>query len=139
MIPGATWIGVGEAAALPTDEATRALLIQWFGTDRGESPFRGAPWTRRGWYVEALAWTIAQLSARGLRTIGDPEQIRAWERSFVMRIRTQEGYFFFKASPAALAHEAQLMKWLDSRYDESFADIVAVDPERGWFLQREVG
>lgn len=139
MVPSATWIGHAEAAAINTDPETRELLLEWFGRDHGDSPFRGAPWTRRGWYVEALAWTVAQLNSLNLRTIGNPEQIRAWERSFLMRIRTQEGCFFFKASPAVLAHEAQLMKWLDTRYDENFADIVAVDPERGWFLQREVG
>lgn len=135
----ATWVGQAELAGRRIDDPeTRELIGDWFGRDSGEQPPRGAPWTRRGWYVEALAWTIAQLRAIGVHVAGTPEQLRAWERSFLMRVRTSDGAFYFKAAPAMSAHEPQLTHWLATLYPDNVPGIVAVDAQRGWFLQREV-
>ncbi|HUF50795.1 MAG TPA: hypothetical protein VMN60_08180 [Longimicrobiales bacterium] len=138
MIP-TTWVGQGELATLRIgDPVVRELVGEWFSRDRGEMPLRGSPWTQRGWYVEALAWTIAQLQGIGAHVLGSPDQLRAWERSFLMRERTTNGTFYFKASPNMFGHEPPLMKWLAERYPHNTPEIVAIDAQRGWCLQREV-
>ena len=138
MVP-TTWIGQAELGTVRiTDPETRELIGDWFRRDTGEMAVRGAPWTRRGWYVEALAWTIAHLRRIGVHVSGSPDQLRAWERSFLMRVWTSDGVFYFKASPAMFGHEPKLMGWLAERYPHNLPEIIAVDAQRGWFLQREV-
>jgi hypothetical protein len=138
MVPASTWIGRAELDLLKVaDPAARELIVDWFSRDSGDLPLRGPAWTRRGWYVEALAWTVARLRELGASARGTPDQLRAWERSFLMRVHTDRGGFYFKAAPAMFAHEPQLMQWLAGRHPENFPEIVAVDRERGWFLQRE--
>jgi len=139
MAPVSTWVGAGELNMLTiADPAMREIVQDWFSRNAGDVAARGAPWMRRGWYVEALAWTVAQLSRIGATAQGAPEQLRAWERSFLMRIRTDVGFFYFKAAPAMFRHEPMLMQWLAQRHPQNFPEIVAVDAQRGWFLQREV-
>jgi hypothetical protein len=139
MVPG-TWIGRAELDILRVaDPTARELIGEWFSRDNGELPLRGPAWTRRGWYVEALAWAVARLREIGVSARGTPEQLRAWERSFLMRIPTDDGPFYFKAAPTMFRHEPVLAPWLADRFPQNFPSVVAVDHERGWFLQREAG
>jgi hypothetical protein len=137
MVPG-IWIGRGELDILKVaDPAARELISDWFSRDSGELPLRGPDWTNRGWYVEALAWAVARLNEIGVSARGTPEQLRAWERSFLMRLRVEDGTYYFKAAPAMFRHEPILMQWLVDRFPDNFPHVVAVDAERGWILQRE--
>jgi hypothetical protein len=138
MAPASTWIGRGELDMLKVaDPVARELIGDWFSRDVGELALQGPDWTRRGWYVEALAWTVARLNEQGVTTDGAPEQLRAWERSFLMRIRTSGGACYFKAAPPMSHHEPVLMEWLARRYPDNMPAMLAVDAERGWFLQWE--
>jgi hypothetical protein len=137
-VPASTWIGRGELDMLRiTDPEVRELVADWFSRDAGELPAHGPAWTRRGWYIEALAWTIARLNDIGETTIGTPAQLRAWERSFLMRVTAETGHFYFKAVPERFRHEPLLMQWLAEKYPDNMPEIVAVDAACGWFLQRE--
>jgi hypothetical protein len=138
MVPATTWIGRGELDMLTiADPEVRELISDWFNRDAGDAALRGPAWHQRGWYVEALAWAIARLREIGVTAHGTPEQLRAWERSFLMRIPTDAGSFYFKAAPAMFGHEPVLMEWLAARYPENFPEVLAVDAARGWFLQQE--
>jgi hypothetical protein len=138
-VPGTTWIGAAELPMLwLVDAETRELAEDWFSRDRGDLPLRGMPWMQRGWYVEALAWSARELDRIAITVDGPPEQLRAGERSFVMRVRTDAGAFFFKAAPPSLGHEPELADWLATRYPTNFAQVIAVDASRGWLLAREV-
>ncbi|CAN5817867.1 hypothetical protein BH23GEM9_BH23GEM9_15550 [soil metagenome] len=137
MVPTGTWIGRAELDMLHiTDADTRDLIEYWFRRDAGEIALRGSPWTVRGWYVEALAWAVAQLREHGAVITDPPEQLRTWERSFLMRISTDSGAFYFKAAPDINAYEPLLMEWLARRFPGNVPEIVAADPRRGWFIQR---
>lgn len=139
MVPSSTWIGQSDLATQRiADPETREILGDWFSRDAGDMPLRGPPWTQRGWYIEALAWTVAQLRGKGTTTVGAPDQLRTGERSFLMRVRTNSGNYYFKAAPPMFGHEPELIAWLAERYPENSPEIVAIDAERGWFLQYEV-
>jgi hypothetical protein len=139
-IPSSTWIGASELGVVPIgDVGTRELVGDWFERERSGATVPGAAWTRRGWYVEALAWSATRLRELGHSVLGVPEQLRAWERSFLMRLVTDGGTFYFKAAPPMFAHEPALMQWLWEQYPSNFPEIVAVDLDRGWLLQREAG
>jgi hypothetical protein len=137
VAPGCTWIGRTELDLLPVaDEATRVLIEDWFRRDGGEVALQGSPWTRRGWYVQALAWAIARLGEAGIVATDAPRQLRAWERAFLMRIPTTDGAFYFRAAPEQCVHEPRLMRWLERHYPGNVPEIAATDEDRGWFLQR---
>jgi hypothetical protein len=137
-VPASTWVGAGELGMIRmSDPETAELVVDWFRREAGELPLRGAPWTRRGWFVEALAWTVGQMRARGAVSTGPPEQLRAWERAFLLRLPTEEGSFYFKAAPDVLSHEPPMLEWFSAAFPLSFPEVVAVDRERGWLLQRE--
>lgn len=139
VVPASTWIGRSELDMLRiTDADTRALLLDWFMRDAGELALRGSPWTRRGWYIEALTWTVGQLREQGLAPSRPPEQIRAWERDFAMRVSTDAGSFSFRATAGAFMHEPALTAWLAREFAGSVATVVAADPDRGWLLQQDV-
>jgi hypothetical protein len=50
---------------------------------------------------------------------------------------TEAGAFYFKAAAGWSLHEPRLMQWLADGYPDSFPQVVAVDADRGWLLQRE--
>lgn len=138
-VPSSTWIGRSELNdAGVADPEARELIAAWFSRNSDEAPLRGAAWSHRGWYVEALAWAVGRLTEMGAVATGAPEQLRTWERSFVMRLSTGDGAFLFRATSPASRHEAPLVAWLTSHYPDTMPGLVAVDEARGWFLQREV-
>jgi hypothetical protein len=139
MPPGAAWVSAFELEAMVPDDADlRDVMGEWFARATGALPPRGAPWMQRRWYVHALTWMIASLREAGAVPQAAPEQIRAWERSFMTRIRTDTGDFYFKAAPEIFSHEPRLMRWLRDRFRASIPDVVAVDVDRHWLLLREV-
>jgi hypothetical protein len=140
MIPAATWVGLAELGMLHVpDPDVRELILAWFNRHNGEGPTHGAAWSHPGWYIEALAWAVARLNDGGVMATRSPVQLRASERAFVMRIRSQTETFYFRAAPFAFAHEPALMQWLSRRHPLNVPEVLAVDAERGWLLQREAG
>jgi hypothetical protein len=137
-VAAATWVGRSDIDMLRIAEPEmREIVAEWFGRNAGELPWRGPPWAHRGWYVEALAWSIARLTEIGATVDGSPEQLRAWQRSFLMRIRTSDGAFYLKAGALPAVHEGTVMRVLGRHYPDNVPEVVAVDEARGWFLQRE--
>ncbi|HEX2167809.1 MAG TPA: hypothetical protein VHG09_11310 [Longimicrobiales bacterium] len=140
MIPAATWVGPAELELLHVpDPEVRELAYAWFNRQTGERPTAGAAWAHTGWYIEALAWAIARLNDAGVTATRTPEQLRASERAFVMRIRSLAETFYFRAAPFVFAHEPALMQWLSLQYPLNVPEVLAADVQRGWLLQREAG
>jgi hypothetical protein len=140
MTPAATWVGPAELELLHVpDPEVRELAHAWFNRQSGERPLSGAAWAHAGWYIEALAWSVARLNDVGVIATRTPEQLRASERAFVMRIRSHTETFYFRAAPFVFGHEPALMQWLAQRYPLNVPEVLAVDAGRGWLLQREAG
>lgn len=139
MVSGSIWVSGEDLSSREiADPATSSLLRDWFRRDAGEEALRGPPWMRRGWYSEAMEWAAARLRSAGLSVIGRPEQSRADERAFLMKIRTDGGICCFKAVPPVFGHEPALVEWLADRYPQNLPEMVATDPARGWLLHREI-
>ncbi len=133
------WVSSYELESMvPDDPQLREVMGDWFSRATAGMPPRGAPWMQRRWYVQALAWTVARLREAGAVPQAMPDQVRAWERSFLMRIPTDVGDFYFKAAPAIFRHEPELMKWMRDRFRHSIPDVVAIDADRHWLLMRAV-
>src|SRR5574340_1197764 len=96
-------------------------------------------WEKPAWREAAVAWITSQLSARSIHLNGDIEQthIRPW--STVMRVPTDQGILFFKASAEYLAHEAAVTEYLTNFRPKLFPELYATDNRRGWMLMADAG
>jgi hypothetical protein len=97
------------------------------------------PWDVDGWAEEAHEWILASLEAHGLRLKAAIEQphIRPW--STVLRVPSDGGILFFKATASILAYEPALTAYLSRLRPDVSPQLLAVDLVRGWMLMRDSG
>ncbi|MGE5249505.1 MAG: phosphotransferase [Bacteroidota bacterium] len=96
-------------------------------------------WEDPGWRTEAQEWIRSQLSGAGLRLNGQIEQPHIHPASTVMRVPTDGGLFYFKATAPYLRHEAALTAYLTRFRPVLFPRLLAVEPGRGWMLMENAG
>lgn len=89
--------------------------------------------------TDARAWIGAQLAALDAHLAGPIEQIHARPWSTVLRVPTDRGHLFLKASAPALRHEAAIVAFLAQRRPEIVPTPLAVDLEQGWMLMADAG
>jgi hypothetical protein len=96
-------------------------------------------WLQPGWRATATDWIRARLQDRGLTQNGEIEQphVRWW--STVIRVPTNDGDLFFKASARVHAFEPALIALLARLQPDTVPELVAADTERGWMLMRDGG
>lgn len=137
--PGARWVRNAELADLPLARSEHAtVLADWFAWLQADPTPLRAPWYRQGWLEQARSWAVTQLAAAGTPAIGPVEQLRSWQRSAILRVRTATGPAYFKAVPPMFGHEPPLTAALAAADPLRFAQPIAVDPEQGWLLMRSV-
>lgn len=135
----ARWIGDGElgGVALARPEQ-RTLLDSWF-LDRAarRPPSDGRDWMSPGWQERVIAWVDGELSRGGLGSVREIEQVRVWEFSHVLRLRTADGgVFYLKALPHSGAKEPDLTRRLAELHPRSMPALIAVEPDRRLMLMR---
>jgi hypothetical protein len=91
-------------------------------------------WLDERWRAEALRWAADTLAGLGRRIDGEVEQphVRPW--STAMRIPTDGGLAWFKASGPASAHEGPLLEVFRERAVPLVLLPLAVHPDRPWIL-----
>jgi len=116
------------------------VLSDWFAEANtpGASPTR-PPWACRGWFAEAIAWIRTELRQHNRCVAGPVEQLRAWERSALLRAPTEAGWVYFKAVPAMFAHEPVVTQALAAWFPGAIPGVIALDPERRWLLLEDFG
>lgn len=98
-----------------------------------------AAWTQPGWFDVARAWIDTELARLGFRLSGQIEQphIRPW--STVLRVPTNIGVLYFKATSPATSYEPTLTQALARWRPDCTPDVLATELERGWLLMRSSG
>ena len=130
---GAAFHGLGDAALADLPAGPRQAVEARLRDGEG-----GAPWERRGWLAEAVAWIDARLADLGLARGGPVRQVKAaWAGSAVLAAPTPAGDFYFKAT-AGTPGEARILAELAPRWADRLPDLAAADPERGWMLTRDM-
>jgi hypothetical protein len=99
----------------------------------------GLIWEQAEWLDSAVGWIEERMAKLGLETAGRIEQpfVRPW--STVMRVPTSDGDIWFKACMPALAHEVAVVEILGRTRPDALPQLLAVERERGWMLQRDGG
>ena len=96
-------------------------------------------WYNTDWQKEAHNWIRAEAEQNSIQPTGEIEQNHAYAWSTVMRVPTNEGTLFFKATAAGTVYESALTKMLAGWYPDSMPELIAVDTTRGWMLMRDGG
>lgn len=96
-------------------------------------------WQNPDWQKQANAWILTETARRDIQITGAIEQSHIYQWSTVMRVPTNEGTLFFKASAEDVAPEAALTKALVGWYPDVMPELLAIDAERGWMLMRDGG
>jgi len=96
-------------------------------------------WHDPDWQKQAHDWIQSETSRNSIQLTGEIEQPHAYAWSTVMRVSTNEGTLFFKATAPETIYEIALTQKLASWFPDCIPDLVAVDTARGWMLMRDGG
>jgi aminoglycoside/choline kinase family phosphotransferase len=96
-------------------------------------------WHDPNWQEQAHEWIRTEASRRSIQLSGEIEQPHAYAWSTVMRVPSNAGTLFFKATAAETVYEAALTQKLAAWYPDCMPELVAVDIARGWMLMRDGG
>lgn len=143
-LSGAVWWPLSRLDELHLPGDSAAGLRRTLRERRDGPPDDGrAAWFRPGWREDVVAWVDRVLaSVPDLERDGEPELVKAWSLSAVLRVpvrragvradlwckATCEG---FRAEPALTAAVRWLAPALAPR-------VVAADPDRAWLLMEEI-
>jgi hypothetical protein len=84
-----------------------------------------------------LARVDRVLHERGRRRAGDPEQVRDWSVSTVLRVPTDRGPVWYKAVPPVFEHEGRVMAWLATIAPETVPEVLGHGA--GWLVTADIG
>jgi hypothetical protein len=91
-------------------------------------------WTDPAFLREAHAWIRAWVVVDG-----PIEQTHVQPWSTVLRIPTPDGVVWWKATDAISAFEPKLTAVLAGIRPDVVPEVLAIEPDRGWFLMRDAG
>lgn len=95
--------------------------------------------TSPAFLADVETWVRAQLTALHIRTIGPLVSIHDRPWSTVLRVATDRGEVFVKASASSLRHEAAITDFIARRRPDLVPPPLAIDPDRGWLLMADAG
>jgi len=93
-----------------------------------------SPWEKPGWLESASAWIQKQLTIHNLALTGEITQPHTRPWSTVLKVPTDEGLLYFKASAPSLAYEPRLTEALVRWRPDLLPELLGSDLERGWLL-----
>jgi len=96
-------------------------------------------WEYPEWLKRVNDWIHAEISQQQINITGPIEQPHIYPWSTVLRIPTNEGTLFFKATAQETSYEAALTKSLAGWYPHCMPELVAADSTQGWMLMRDGG
>ena len=96
-------------------------------------------WHDPAWQKQAHEWIRTEAKRNSIQITGEIEQNHAYAWSTVMRVPTDQGMLFFKATAGETLFEIALTQKLAGWFPNCLPELVAVDTERGWMLMRDGG
>jgi hypothetical protein len=96
-------------------------------------------WYNPDWQKQAHDWIRAAAIRNSIQITGEIEQNHAYAWSTVMRVPTNEGLLFFKATAGETLFETALTDKLAGWFPGCMPELIAIDPMRGWMLMRDGG
>ena len=97
------------------------------------------PWHDPAWQKQAQAWIQAEAQKNSIEITGEIEQPHIYPWSTVLRVLSNKGTLFFKATAAETVYESALTQKLAEWVPDCMPELIAVDTARGWMLMRDGG
>ena len=94
-------------------------------------------WARPGGVAADIAWADRELARLGRKRIGPAAQVRTWNLSLLMRLRTAQGVVWLKHVPAFMRHESAVIG-LVREVGGAVPTVLAADPRSGLVLLDDV-
>jgi hypothetical protein len=137
-LPGSRWATPDELEQIPlTRPDHRPLADRWL-RGLGGPAREECGWLVPGWRQQVVAWVDRELARHGEGPVVLIEQVRIWEFSQVLRMRTATSELYFKARPRSGRAEPLLTRELAEMHPESMPAVLAVEADRCWILMRAV-
>jgi len=136
---GFRWVVVSESDAQTVDPAWARDSMRSWTRERvaGWSDLR-PQWSRPGWLAEAAQWMHERMTAAGYVDPEVPRIHQLWGISVVLSAASRTGRAFFKCSGDRFRHEGQMTQALAGSSRGYLPDVLAIEPDRGWFLMRDL-
>lgn len=96
-------------------------------------------WQDPGWLEQAHRWIRDELVVQAIAVTGPIDQFHVRPWSTVMRIPTDQGNVYFKASTSVCAHDTAVTQTIFRYRPDTIPPVLAIDAERGWLLLAEGG
>lgn len=96
-------------------------------------------WGSEEFLDEGQSWVARAAARAGLTVTGDREQSRVRPWSSAVRFGADGGALWFKVNGVGTRHEGGLVAALAAQEPSIVPGVVAIEPERGWFLTRDAG
>jgi hypothetical protein len=96
-------------------------------------------WEDPQWLQQASDWIRIETDRLGIQLSGPIEQPHIYPWSTVLRMPTNEGTLFFKATAPETIFETALTQKLVALSPDCLPELIAVDISRGWMLMRDGG
>jgi hypothetical protein len=96
-------------------------------------------WHDPAWQKQAHEWIRAQAQRNSIQLTGEIEQPHVYPWSTVLRVQSDAGWLFFKATAPETLYESALTQMLAGWYPDCMPELLAVDSGRGWMLMRDGG
>ena len=96
-------------------------------------------WHNPEWQKQAHDWIRSEAARNQIQLVGEIEQPHARAWSTVMRVPTNAGIIFFKATAAETIYEIAVTQLLANLQPDVMPELIAVDTARGWMLMRDGG
>ncbi len=96
-------------------------------------------WQDPDWLAQAHQWIQNELAAQAITITGPIDQFHVRPWSTVMRIPTNHGTVYFKASALVARHDTAVTRIIAQHQPDSIPLVLAIDSERGWMLVADGG
>lgn len=140
--PNGRWVRPDDLPDLPLARPQeRELLAAFFAEQATDPPPLRAPWAQPGWFATAAEWIERSLAALGRTQTGPVEQRKAMGISAVLRVPTDTGLVYFKATAdlPLFVNEARLTAALAQHFPQLVPTPLKIHPQERWMLMDDFG
>jgi len=96
-------------------------------------------WNDPEWQKQAHDWIRSEVQRTSIQITGEIEQPHILSWSTVMRVPSNQGLIFFKATAGETIYEIALTQKLAQWFPDDMPELISVDTTRGWMLMRDGG
>ena len=100
---------------------------------------RKLKWEDPVWLKKIHTWIHEQTDKHQIKITGEIEQPHIYPWSTVLRIPTDQGTLFFKATAAETNHEVALTQKLAAWFPKATPELLETETAQGWMLMRDGG